>query len=109
MVVEGDFSYDTYVDGKVVRNEDNKGRYYTVALGVTDANFNNDQAKALLALRGVTADAANGVYRNLQYNVKLTVAGPGYQTPTHKGDPTVLDAQVEVVAYGYVDQDVTIE
>ena len=109
LVVEGDFSYDTYVDGKVVRNEDNKGRYYTVALGVTDANFNNDQAKALLALRGVTADAANGVYRNLQYNVKLTVAGPGYQTPTHKGDPTVLDAQVEVVAYGYVDQDVTIE
>ncbi|MEY8485971.1 fimbrial protein [uncultured Parabacteroides sp.] len=103
LVVAGKFSYlnqqneRTYVEGT---------RYYPVAIGHTNAQF-SDAAKELLKLRSIEDEMA-GVYRNLQYNVNLTIVGPGYQRPTGGGDPTMLESQVEVVAYGDVNQDVEI-
>lgn len=43
-----------------------------------------------------------------QYDLTLTVTGPGYQTPGGGGDPTTLDVQCVVVPFGYVSQDVEI-
>ena len=94
----------------VVKGESD--RYYTIALG---ENFQvsageSNVASELLTLRGVTGNDGkyNGLYRNLQYDLTLTVTGPGYQTPGGGGDPTTLDVQCVVVPFGYVSQDVEI-
>lgn len=105
LVVAGNFSYLTG------ESEDSRvtmpgTRYYPVAIGVTEASFSTE-AKSMLALRGIESGWA-GVYRNLQYNVNLTIVGPGYKRPTGGGDPTTIEAQVEVVAFANVDQDVEI-
>lgn len=101
LVVAGTFSYKNANDEYV----DVPDRYYTVAIGADNAVF-SETAKSMLAKRSV--DDPNGVYRNLEYKVNLTVVGPGYKTPTGGSDPTTLEAQVEVVAYGEVTQDVEI-
>ena len=102
LVVAGTFSYKNANDEYV----DVPDRYYTVAIGADNAVF-SETAKSMLAKRSVD-DPNGGVYRNLEYKVNLTVVGPGYKTPTGGGDPTTLEAQVEVVAYGEVTQDVEI-
>ena len=108
LVVKGDFSYKINdIDRKTESD-----RYYTIALG---ENFQvsageSNVASELLALRGVTGNDGkyNGLYRNLQYDLTLTVTGPGYQTPGGGGDPTTLDVQCVVVPFGQVNQDVEI-
>ena len=109
MVVKGDFSYKISDTGR--KTESN--RYYTIALGkdFDVATSDGNVASELLTLRGVTAGdngKYNGLYRNLQYNLTLTVTGPGYQTPGGGGDPTTLDVQCVVVPFGQVNQDVEI-
>lgn len=109
LVVKGDFSYKISDTGR--KTESN--RYYTIALGkdFDVATSDGNVASELLTLRGVTAGdngKYNGLYRNLQYNLTLTVTGPGYQTPGGGGDPTTLDVQCVVVPFGQVNQDVEI-
>lgn len=108
LVVKGDFSYKINDTDRKTESD----RYYTIALG---ENFQvsageSNVASELLALRGVTGNGGkyNGLYRNLQYDLTLTVTGPGYQTPGGGGDPTTLDVQCVVVPFGQVDQDVEI-
>lgn len=81
-------------------------RYYPIAIGVSDATFSANAVALLKDIRGL--ESYKGVYRNLQYNVNLTIVGPGYKRPTGGGDPTTIESQVEVVAYGDVNQDVEI-
>lgn len=109
LVVKGDFIYNT-TDTETKTLED---RFYTAEIGKDVTLPAGSSTLALLALRDVTPVAENGkytigVYRNLQYNIDLTVTGPGYQTPGGGGDPTVLDVKCEVVDFGQVDQDVEI-
>ena len=106
--VYGDFSYKINDTDRKTESD----RYYTIALG---ENFQvsageSNVASELLTLRGVTGNDGkyNGLYRNLQYDLTLTVTGPGYQTPGGGGDPTTLDVQCVVVPFGYVSQDVEI-
>lgn len=108
LVVKGDFSYKINDTDRKIESD----RYYTIALG---ENFQvsageSNVASELLALRGVTENDGkyNGLYRNLQYDLTLTVTGPGYQTPGGGGDPTTLDVQCVVVPFGQVNQDVEI-
>lgn len=108
LVVKGDFSYKINDTDRKTESD----RYYTIALG---ENFQvsageSNVASELLALRGVTGNGGeyNGLYRNLQYDLTLTVTGPGYQTPGGGGDPTTLDVQCVVVPFGQVNQDVEI-
>ena len=108
LVVKGDFSYKINDTDRKIESD----RYYTIALG---ENFQvsageSNVASELLALRGVTGNDGkyNGLYRNLQYDLTLTVTGPGYQTPGGGGDPTALDVQCVVVPFGQVNQDVEI-
>ncbi|WP_302026538.1 fimbrial protein [Parabacteroides johnsonii] len=108
LVVKGDFSYKINETDRKTESD----RYYTIALG---ENFQvsageSNVASELLALRGVTGNGGkyNGLYRNLQYDLTLTVTGPGYQTPGGGGDPTTLDVQCVVVPFGQVNQDVEI-
>lgn len=108
LVVKGDFSYKINDTDRKIESD----RYYTIALG---ENFQvsageSNVASELLALRGVTGNDGkyNGLYRNLQYDLTLTVTGPGYQTPGGGGDPTTLDVQCVVVPFGQVNQDVEI-
>ena len=108
LVVKGDFSYKISDTGRKTESD----RYYTIALG---ENFQvsageSNVASELLVLRGVTGNDGkyNGLYRNLQYDLTLTVTGPGYQTPGGGGDPTTLDVQCVVVPFGQVNQDVEI-
>ena len=109
ILVKGDFIYNT-TDTETKTLED---RFYTAEIGKDVTLPAGSSTLALLALRDVTPVAENGkytigVYRNLQYNIDLTVTGPGYQTPGGGGDPTVLDVKCEVVDFGQVDQDVEI-
>ena len=108
LVVKGDFSYKINDTDRKTESD----RYYTIALG---ENFQvsageSNVASELLTLRGVTGNDGkyNGLYRNLQYDLTLTVTGPGYQTPGGGGDPTTLDVQCVVVPFGQVNQDVEI-
>ena len=108
--MKGDFSYQIKDDGTRMTEED---RYYTIALGkdFTIGTGADNIASDLLELRGVDANEDgkyNGLYRNLQYDLTLTVTGPGYQTPGGGGDPTTLDVQCVVVPFGVVEQDVEI-
>ena len=74
-----DFSYKINDTDRKTESD----RYYTIALG---ENFQvsageSNVASELLTLRGVTGNDGkyNGLYRNLQYDLTLTVTGPGYQ------------------------------
>lgn len=98
LVVEGTFSY-----GSEESNRVSSTRYYTVSVG-HDGVENNSQ------LDGLTRDDV-GVLRNLQYNISLTVKGPGYTTPfgPKAEDDTYLDVKVEVVDFGYINQSTEIE
>lgn len=108
LVVKGDFSYQTSGEGRTTLTD----RYYTIALGkdFSVSTVSDNVASELLNMRGVKAENGkyNGLYRNLQYDLTLTVTGPGYQTPGGGGDPTTLDVQCMVVPFGYVNQDVEI-
>lgn len=105
LVVAGKFSYLTG-EGENTRVEMESTRYYPIAIGVSDVTFSANAVALLKDIRGL--ESYKGVYRNLQYNVNLTIVGPGYKRPTGGGDPTTIESQVEVVAYGDVNQDVEI-
>lgn len=115
LVVKGDFSYDGYKEGVATRMKD-ENRYYSAAVGIT--GFTNgygipSNVEGLdAALRTPNADNNyKGVIRNLQYNVQMTVKGPGYTTPfgPKGGDDTFLVVNAKVVEFGSVDQDVDFE
>ena len=98
LVVKGKFNY-TGVTGK--------SRYYSVAIGYDNvADWNS-----VLPTAGVARTPYNGLYRNVQYNISLTVAGPGYETPfgPDQKDNTYLDVKVQVVSFGTVNQSPVIE
>lgn len=105
LVVEADFNYNPKGDN----NEEpvtSSGRFYPIAVGYSGSL---DFSKVDFAdLRG---DNLEGLLRNLEYNVELDVKGPGYTTPFGpKGDEdTFLDVQVQVVAFGQVNQSTEIE
>ena len=81
-------------------------RYYSIAIGY---DGNPDWSKATPTDGSRTASA--GLYRNVQYNVALTVKGPGYETPfgPEQKDNTVLDVKVKVAPFGVTSQNVEIE
>lgn len=111
LVVKGDFSYDGYKDGKPVRQKD-ENRYYSVAVGITGFNSGYDIPQNENGLTaGLRGSKGNGVIRNLQYKVGMTVKGPGYTTPFGpKGDQdTFLAVNAKVVEFGSVDQNVDFE
>lgn len=118
LVIKGDFSYETGEkdDSGVQKRTTMHDRYYTIAIGRTGFKNGFSLPTGFGALRGgadgingATAGQAFDVLRNLQYNISLTVKGIGYKTPGGKGDSQMLDVQVQVVPFGYVNQDVTIE
>lgn len=108
LVVEGKLEYGD------VTGDAAELRFYSVAIG-------KDGIRGIDAATGVYPVPANfdgnrdggltGAVRNIQYNVELQVAGPGYTTPfgPDAKDETSLDVQVEVVNFGAVNQQVTIE
>lgn len=99
LVVEGTFSY-----GGGETNEVSSTRYYTVSVGHDKVDGENGKLDGL-----IREDV--GVLRNLQYNISLTVKGPGYTTPfgPKADEDTFLDVKVQVVDFGYVNQNTEIE
>lgn len=85
--------------------------YYSVAIGYDGVNFTNVNLTGIDAATIAARTANGGVLRNLQYNINLTVKGPGWDTPfgPDPKDNTNLDVAVEVVPFGQVTQDVEIE
>ncbi len=116
LVVKGDFSYDGYKDGVPTRIE-NKGRYYSAAVGITGMGKGYGIPSNVAGLDATlrTSNGEDGKYlgviRNLQYNVAMTVKGPGYDTPfgPKNGDDTFLAVNAKVVEFGAVGQDVDFE
>ena len=115
LVVKGDFSYDGYKEGVPTRMKD-ENRYYSAAVGITgfDKGYSIPGGVEGLTASLRTPNAGSnyqGVIRNLQYNVKMTVKGPGYTTPfgPKGGDDTFLLVNAKVVEFGSVDQDVDFE
>ncbi|RHR41967.1 MULTISPECIES: fimbrial protein [Parabacteroides] len=117
LVIKGDFSYDAWdATAEKVSRVTESDRYYTIAIGRTgfEQGFSlPDNFKTLRGgAEGVNGAAVNNAFdvlRNLQYNISLTVKGMGYKTPGGESDKQVLDVQVQVVPFGYVNQDVEIE
>lgn len=98
LVVAGRFIYGD------INASSAKVRYYSVAIGKDGYTPNN------LTLQGATR-MISGVVRNVQYNIDLTVKGPGWATPFGgvASDNTVLDVKVQVVPFGTVTQNPSIE
>lgn len=101
LVVKGKFKY-----GDITEPE---SRYYSVAIG-KDGGLEEGYEKPqnILDSRG---GKLFGTVRNIQYNVDLRVAGPGYTTPfgPKAEDDTFLDVKVQVVAFGQITQNPSIE
>lgn len=105
LVVQGKFKY-----GEVQNPE---SRYYSVAIGkdgITGINKEDGTYNAPEGFDG-SRSSLSGTVRNLQYNVDLKVAGPGYTTPfgPKAEDDTYLDVKVEVVDFGHINQSTEIE
>ena len=101
MVVKGKFKYGTV--------QDPASRYYSVAIGKDGFK---DGYNAPVGFEGSRGEGnLHGTVRNLQYNVDLKVAGPGYTTPfgPKAEDDTYLDVKVEVVDFGHINQSTEIE
>lgn len=82
-----------------------ESRFYSVAIGKDGVEADK------ITVGGVERSINNSTLRNVQYNVDLKIAGPGWDTPfgPDPKDNTVLDVKVEVVAFGNVNQETTIE
>lgn len=105
LVVEADFSYKADDAASATVSE---GRFYPIAVGYDNAVFNSIGSDFTELRNGVKLE---GLLRNLQYEVSLGIAGPGYTTPFGpKGDEdTSLDVEVKVVDFGHVAQSEVIE
>lgn len=99
LVVKGKFVYGENADASKFPE-----RYYSVSVGI-------DGNPTFSTPAGGSARQETGVLRNLQYNIALTIQGPGWETPfgPDGGENTALDVKVQVVDFSYVSQDVTIE
>lgn len=116
MTIKGHINY-TATDGSTLTVPN---RYYSFALGVSGTNWPGFTLPAIgtsttefyydIASGRDIEEGENvyGVFRNLQYNVELTIKGLG--TPKEIGgeDETNLDVQVQVVPWGKVTQPVDI-
>lgn len=104
LVVQGKFKY-----GEVQNPE---SRYYSVAIG-KDGISGIGEDGSYSAPNGFdgSRSSLSGTVRNLQYNVDLKVAGPGYTTPfgPKAENDTYLDVKVEVVGFGFINQSTEIE
>lgn len=99
------------VSGKFLPEGDNtvnkdaiETSYYTVAVGIDGV----DNINSLNTASGRTN--LEGVLRNMEYQISLTIAGPGYETPfgPRQEDKTFLDVKCVVVRFGEVKQSVEI-
>lgn len=106
LVVKAKLEYGTITGGVA------EYRYYSVAIGKDGIAGITSQGiySKPTGFDGERADLF-GTVRNLQYNVDLKIAGPGYTTPfgPKAEDDTFLDVKVDVVAFGQVNQDHEIE
>lgn len=103
LVLKGDFIY-TDAAGKEKTMPD---RFYTVIMG-KDLKVN----KLNLDDFGISSvEDIVGLRRNIAYGVDVTITGPGSNNPLYPGseEETSLDAQVELVNWGFVYQQETID
>ena len=104
LVVKGKFKY-----GDLQAPE---SRYYSVAIGKDGIpGIGEDGTYSAPSGFDGSRSSLSGTVRNLQYNVELKVAGPGYTTPfgPKAEDDTYLDVKVEVVGFGTINQSTEIE
>lgn len=98
LVVKADYSY-TDKDTKKTMPD----RYYTIAVGitgVTEGGYALDNS-----MKGLTRDGKDkflGVLRNLSYEVSLTIAGPGSETPFDREYSANISASVKVNEWNVV-------
>lgn len=99
LVVKGKFVY-----GENAVEANFPERYYSVSVG-------HDGMGTVTSPTGGITRSDEGVLRNMQYNIALTVKGPGWETPfgPDGGENTALDVKVEVVDFSHVSQIVEIE
>lgn len=103
LVVKGKFLF-----GENPKEEDFDDRYYSVSVG----HDNTSGSISITPPDGAAARKDNaGVLRNMQYNIALTVKGPGWETPFGPDGTqnTFMDVKVEVVSFRLVSQVVEIE
>lgn len=100
LVVKGKFIY-----GENAVEANFPERYYSVSVG------HDGIGTVTPPTGGVARPDDKGVLRNMQYNIDLTIQGPGWETPfgPDGGENTALDVKVEVVNFSVVNQEVEIE
>lgn len=115
LVLETNFSYMvTNPNGPSTSTNDfvraNFTRYYTVAVG-EQAFHLPDGFKGIGTPRDVDqkGEKYRGVYRNLQYNIHLTMTGEGYIDDKGDKGEQFLQTKVEVAPWGTVNQYEVIE
>ena len=104
LVIKGDFTY-TAKDGKQVTESN---RYWTIKVG---ESFTKADSWTNLADFGLTSANFKWFRRNIQYNMSLTITGPGSKNPLYPGsdEVTYIQAAVKLVPYGTVNQSGSID
>lgn len=97
LVIQGDYTY-TANNGAVETSED---AYWTVYI-------NNDKLQAPTAA-GFTGLEHCGVLRNVQYAINATITGTGSYDPENPSAAATLTANVEVVPWGQLTLDPSID
>lgn len=105
LVVKGIYTYKDASGNKIPANPE--PRYYTIEVGKTIVGGDIDFSK--FGIDGI--EGIQGVRRNIQYNVSLNISGPGSKNPLIPGteEVTYMNASVELVPWGRVTQEETIE
>lgn len=99
LVVKANYSYQGG-NGVRVTKED---RYYTIAVGITGAPEGGfDLPEAMKGLGRSEDGKFLGVLRNLSYNVSMTIAGPGSETPFDREYSANISASVKVDEWNVV-------
>lgn len=90
LVIKGDYTYEAN-NGAIQTSTD---AYWTVYI-------NNDEPKAPAAA-GYSGLEHCGVLRNVQYSIKATITGPGSPDPEIPSAAATLSANIEVVPWGQI-------
>lgn len=98
LVIQGDYTYKTGNGAE----ETSKDAYWTVYI-------NNETAQAPGNAAGYSGLEHCGVLRNVQYSVNATITGPGSSKPDDPSAAATLTANVEVVPWGQIELNPSID
>lgn len=103
LVVSGNFYYTDASGNKHVW----KNRFYPVRIGIDGLGDNAwDAIKSKYPVASRSEDELKGVLRNINYEITLTITGPGSRYPHGMDEQSWLSVYAEIVPFETLSQDV---